>query len=139
MRLGIVMSEESEQESDLKNRVSLLIVGIFFILQFFFSFFHFNTQGVALVTLTGWLLLIPGFLLISVSESIWKRFSVETEKGETDNPNRVKRYISGLTPHPLSDGWVLIVIALALISQDWFSFVCMGVQLPFLFVSFYNE
>lgn len=137
---GFVMPTESEQRSDYKDRIVLPIAGIFFFLQFVGFMYNYNFHGIIFLTWFGWLLLIPGFLLIIVSETTWKKHDTREEvHGETYVLNIVKTYVSGLTSHPLYDGWLMISVALALISQYWLTVFCMGVQIPLIIFNIYSE
>ena len=124
------MPLDSEHNEDFRTRVILLIAGFFFILQFFVLAYNFNFHGVVIFTIIGWILLVPGFLLISTSHS-----SMESH---TVNQGKAKHFIHSLTPHPLLDGWLLMSIALALISQHLLCFIFMGVQLPLIIYEIYR-
>lgn len=116
--VGFVMLTETENESDFKDRAAATMAGIFFIIQFVIFMYNYNFNGLSFLTWIGWLLLIPGFLLISLSESTLKT-------------HRMNGFYS-LLRHPFSVGWLMMSVALVMISQNWFSFFCMGIQLPFI-------
>jgi hypothetical protein len=121
------MNESSKSELDLKGKTARAFAGIVFFMQILFFFMYFfNFNGVPLFLFIGWILLIPGFLLLCIA-------------GFNSNQNRVKNFVSRLTPHPLPDGWLIVCIAAAMISQHWFSYVCVLIQLPIIFWVFYYE
>lgn len=127
------MIEDSKRWRNYLDRIVLPIAGIFFLLQFFIFIFNYNFYGVVFLIWVGWLLMIPGFLLIIVSEPISKGIE------ETSTLQLMKNRISDLTQHPLYDGWLLFSIALTLISQYWLTFFFMGVQIPLILFIIYNE
>jgi hypothetical protein len=128
-----MMSEESGQMKDYKNRIVLPIAAVFFLLQLIFFAYNYNFHGLVFLTWLGWLLLLPGFLLIMVSESTWRGRKL------SDNLELLKTRVSRLTPHPLFDGWLLVSLSLTLISQDWLAFFCMGVQIPLIIINIYDN
>ena len=128
------MPSISERRVDFKDNIVLPLAGIFFILQFCFFMYNFNFQGLEFITIIGWLFLIPGFLLVSVSQSVWK-----TQDTRDDVPSIVAEYILGFTSHPLTDGWLMMSVALAMISQHWIVVLCMGVQVPLIIFNIYDE
>ncbi|MGD9397600.1 MAG: hypothetical protein PVJ05_14285 [Candidatus Thorarchaeota archaeon] len=118
---------------DYKNRIVLPIAAVFFLLQLIFFAYNYNFHGLVFLTWLGWLLLLPGFLLIMVSESTWRGRKL------SDNLELLKTRVSRLTPHPLFDGWLLVSLSLTLISQDWLAFFCMGVQIPLIIINIYDN
>ena len=127
------MSEESKQMKDFKDRIVLPIGGIFFLLQFVLFMFNYNFYGLVLLTWLGWFQIVPGFLLITISESTWRTLK------ETDTLEMLKTRVSSITPHPIFDGWLLLSLALTLISQHWLTFLYMCVQIPLIIFSIYHD
>jgi hypothetical protein len=121
------MNESSDSELGFKRKSARTFAGIVFFMQILFFFIYFfNFNGVPLFLFTGWILLIPGFLLLGVS-------------GFNSEQNRVKNFVSRLTPHPLPDGWLIVCLAAAMISQHWLSYGCALIQLPIIIFVFYYE
>ena len=127
------MSEESRQREDYKDRLVLSIAAVFFLLQFVFFAYNYNFHGFVFLTWLGWLLLLPGFLLIMVSESTWRGRKL------SDNLEMLKTRVSRLTPHPLFDGWLLVSLSLAMISQYWLTYFFMGFQIPLIIFNIYYD
>ncbi|MFW9835346.1 MAG: hypothetical protein ACFFEK_15200 [Candidatus Thorarchaeota archaeon] len=121
------MNESSDSELGFKRKSARTFAGIVFFMQILFFFMYsFNFNGLPLFLFIGWILLIPGFLLLGVS-------------GFNSDQNRLKNLVSRLTPHPLPDGWLMVCVAAAMISQHWFSYICVLIQLPIIIFVFYYE
>jgi hypothetical protein len=127
------MSEESGQMKDYIDRIAPPIAAVFFLLQFVFFTYNYNFHGLVVLTWLGWILLLPGFLLIIISESTWRgqKLSVNLEM--------LKTRVSSLTPHPFIDGWLLVSLSLTLISQYWLTFFFMCVQIPLIFLNIHFD
>jgi hypothetical protein len=93
--------------------------------------YSYNFLGITILTLIGWVLLIPGFLLISLSETTLKK------NPSTDTLIEAKR-VDNLLRHSFSIGWMMMSVALALISQYWLSIFFMGIQLPLIMFNIYS-
>jgi protein-S-isoprenylcysteine O-methyltransferase Ste14 len=138
--LGFVMPKESENQYDFKDHVAASIAGIFFLIQFFIFMYYYNFNGESFLRWIGWLLLIPGFLLLTLSVSTLKKHGAPEEgKSWVHTTLNVQQGVYGIVRHPFSIGWILIVIALALVSQYWISILCMGVQMPLILLDIYRE
>lgn len=138
--LGFVMSSEAENGPVFADYVPTTIAGIFFVIQFFIFMYNFNFEGVPILTWIGWLLLIPGFLLISLSRSSLKnQATMEEGKGWMYASVILKLRGDRLIRHPFLVGWFMISVALSMISQNWLSIFCMGIQLPLIIFTIYNE
>lgn len=134
------MTSEEEIHTVLADYVPTAIAGIFFVIQFFMFMYDFNFLGVPTLALAGWLLLIPGFLLITLSKSALKDTASKEEGGEwIHTPVILKLRGNRLLHHPFLVGWFMMSIALAMISQNWISIFCMGVQLPLIVFVIYNR
>ncbi|MHA2397087.1 MAG: hypothetical protein ACXAC0_10315 [Candidatus Thorarchaeota archaeon] len=129
--MGIVMPTESERRLERRNRILTLIAGFSFVLQFLLFMYSYNFLGITILTLIGWVLLIPGFLLISLSETTLKK------NPSTDTLIEAKR-VDNLLRHSFSIGWMMMSVALALISQYWLSIFFMGIQLPLIMFNIYS-
>ena len=123
------MSTKEEQGIGIKDQAAAILAGIIFIVQFFVFALNFNFQGNSMVTLIGWLLFIPSFLLIILSRSSLKSNYEACADGST---YLVQNDIYGQVRHPFSLGWCLLVIALAITSQFWFSTYLMILQIPLI-------
>ena len=140
MFLGFVMSIEEENGPMYVDYVPTTLAGLFFAVQFMIFMYNFNFYGVPIFTWIGWLLLLPGFLLISLSKSPLKNeTSIEEGIGWKYTPSILRRSSNRLLRHPFLLGWLMICIALAMISQNWLSIFCMGLQLPLIVFSIYYE
>ena len=134
------MTSEAEIHPVLADYVPTAIAGVFFVIQFFMFMYDFNFLGVPTITLIGWLLLIPGFLFITLSKSALKDTASKEEGGEwMYTPVIFKLRDNRIFRHPFLVGWFLMSIALAMISQNWISIFCMGVQLPLIVFAIYNR
>lgn len=117
------MPTEIERGSTSKNQLARLIAGIVFLIQFFYFMYSYNFNGILLLTWLGWLLLIPGFLLVSLKKQILIK--------EENNRTHLR--------HSFSVGWILMSIALALISQYWLNTLFMAMQLPLVIFSVHKD
>ncbi|MHA1964081.1 MAG: methyltransferase family protein [Candidatus Thorarchaeota archaeon] len=134
------MSREPKRGYDVKDHVAASIAGIFFLIQFIVFMYHYNFNGESFLRWIGWLLLIPGFLLLILSVSTLKKHgALEEGKSWVHTTLNVQQGVYGIVRHPFSIGWILIVIALALVSQYWVSILCMGVQMPLILLDIYSE
>ena len=120
------MNDSFDGVLDLKQKIALWTSGIIFLLQIMLFMYFFNFNGLPLFWVVGWTLLIPGFLLLGVSR-------INTED------SWIKKSVSRRTSQPLPDGWLIVCIALAMISQHWLSYLCVLGQLPLIIFVFYYE
>lgn len=139
--LVFVMQTEEERKSNSMDQIAELIAGIFFIIQFLVFMYSYNFQGIELLRWFGWLLLIPGFLFITLSITSLKKHGFhEDGKSWVFTTVLVRQGVYGIVRHPFSLGWTMLAIALALVSQFWLSINCMIVQLPLIiFYSIHEE
>ena len=138
--LGFVMSSEEENGPLHVDYIPTTLAGIFFALQFMIFMYNFNFNGVPIITWIGWLLLIPGFLLISLSRlSPKNETSVNEGNGWKHTPAILKQSNYKLLRHPFLYGWLMLCVALAMISQYWLSIFCMGFQIPLIVFTVYNK
>jgi hypothetical protein len=117
------MSTEIGRGSTSKKQFAKSIAAFVFLLQFFLFMYNYNFNGILFLTWLGWLLLIPAFLLISLKKQ--NLMNVENSKAHLRNS--------------FSDGWILMSIAFAMISQYWLNILFMAIQLPLVIFSVYND
>lgn len=140
MFLGFVMTTEVENNSGKVDYVPTTIAGVFFVIQFSIFVYSFNFNGIPILTWIGWLLLIPGFLLISLSKSALKnQATIEERKDWLYVSVSLKLRGNTLIRHPLLVGWFMMSVALAMISQNWLGIFCMEIQLPLIVFTNYSE
>jgi hypothetical protein len=116
------MSTEIGRGTTSKRQPAKSIAAFVFLLQFFFFMYNYNFNGILFLTWLGWLMLIPGFLLVSLK----KQNLLKIENNKTHLRNS------------FSDGWILMSIAFAMISQYWLNILFMAIQLPLVIFSVYN-
>ena len=111
------------------------IAGFIFVLQFFTLMTSYNFQGILILTWIGWLFLIPGFLLMTLSISALRKYGeAEENKSWIKTTMLVDKGVYGVIRHPFSFGWIILIISLSMITQNWFSVLCMAVQIPLILV-----
>jgi len=120
------MEDVSTQPLDQAKGFALIIAGIIFFVQFLSFMVFFNFNGLTFFWIIGWLLLIPGFLVLGST-------------GFDSREDGVKKFVARITPNPIADGWFIVCIALAMISQHWTSLVCVIVQLPLIAFIYYYK
>jgi hypothetical protein len=130
------MPFDVELKANSLDTIPTMVAGIFFMVQFYLFTIYFNFVGIPQLVWIGWLLLLPGFLLISLAKL------AITKCGESDEEAWISIQISSsrfdrVFRHPFLLGWLLIVIALAMITQYWLCIFCMGIQVPLILFTIY--
>ncbi len=123
------MPTETKKESEKKDFTAIIIAGFFFLLQFVLFMYNYNFLGYELLIWTGWLLLIPGFILISLSMSRLKESNILEEASTS---TFCTKGVYEIVRHPLSLGWILLAVGFTFISQYWLSLYCLIIQLPLI-------
>lgn len=115
------------------HQVALALGGFLFIIQFFLFMIYYDFQALEYVRFIGWLLFIPGFLLIMLSRSTLKEYGAPEEgKSWVFSTELVQRGVYSIIRHPFSIGWMIMAIDLALVSQYLLSILCVAIQLPLI-------
>ncbi len=134
------MTDESKSATSFKNQVAATAAGITFILQLYVFAYSYNFTGIEIVRWFGWLLLIPSFLLITLSITAFMKYgAIEEGKSWVYTTDFVQKGIYEIIRHPFSVGWTMFVIALAFISQHWLCIYFMGLQIPFITLVILSE
>ncbi len=140
MIVGFAMPTETERGSVFVEYFPTTIAGIFFMVQFFVFMYDFNFNGVVPIAFLGWLVLIPGFLLISLSKSSAKKEDSERiGKKWMHSPITLNLDGTRIIRHPFLFGWILIIVGLPMISQNWLTVFCLGIQLPLIVFVIYSD
>ncbi|MGY5877057.1 MAG: isoprenylcysteine carboxylmethyltransferase family protein [Candidatus Thorarchaeota archaeon] len=130
------MNEESHRAWE-PSRVELaisVISGILFIVEIIVCFFfYYNAYALDIVMYSGWILLVVGFIIMSLPKYVLKeRGGIPEGKSWVHTTTVVDKGIYGVVRHPIYVGWALTALALMLISQHWIT-VLLG-ALPFIVI-----
>jgi protein-S-isoprenylcysteine O-methyltransferase Ste14 len=130
------MNSNSYAPVDVYNNAIELIAGILFLLQLILLLYFDNFGLNVIIFGVGWILLIPSFVLLIAPMKV-----LRTEDDAPENRRAIntisfaKRGIFRLLRHPLYLGWILMSIALVLISQSIFTSLCGIVIVPLVCIS----
>ncbi len=118
------MSDE-KQPSTWRDFVLLCVYGPLLVLQVVFAIKVYNHLQVPLLLYSGWVILVLFFVVgyLPVSE-FRKRGGVPKGKSYMDTTTVVDTGIYAVVRHPQFLSWILLSIALALMSQHWISVGC---------------
>ena len=92
-----------------------LIAAILFLIQMLLFFLYYNFVVDVYVLGIGWILLIPGLILVILS--------VRDQESQTDKSSSRSKSINQVSRYPLHFGWSIVSISLALIIQQWFTYI----------------
>ncbi|MFW9960924.1 MAG: methyltransferase family protein [Candidatus Thorarchaeota archaeon] len=114
--------------------------GLSFLLQLLLLF-YFDNFGLNIIVFgIGWLMLIPSFLLLTLSLMTLRSYgNVPDGKSLLDTTAIVTKGVYGIIRHPLYAGYMLMSISLALISQSWFSGLCAVIVIPLVVIIIHRE
>jgi len=103
--------------------------------------FYFDNFGLNIIIFgLGWLMLIPSFLLLTLSLKTLKTYGDVLEgRSLVDTTVIVKKGVYGIIRHPLYVGWMLLSISLVLISQSWLSTLCALIIAPLVMIIISRE
>lgn len=121
------MKEENMDKSEENIKWRYLIfshtITILFIVQIALCFFFYNWAGLNLVLYTGWILLFTGIIIFWKSQADFRVAGKKLEKNWLDTSNVVDSGIYSVVRHPMYLAFILIAVALFLISQYWLTVV----------------
>ena len=122
------------------SQAGVILSGLLFIIQFLLFMFYYDFLGVEIVRWIGWILLIPSFLLLTLSKSALNQYGApEENKSWVFTTVLVQQGVYKIVRHPFSMGWMIMTIGFAFISQYWLSILCMIIQLPLIVIDMFNE
>ncbi len=109
-----------------------IISGVLFIMEIIVCFiFYYNAYAIDVVLYSGWILMIVGFVIMSLPKYVLsERGGVPEGKSWVQTTILVDTGIYGVVRHPIYVGWGLTSLALMAISQHWVT-ILLGV-IPFL-------
>ena len=146
MAMLVMEAQRHEMNSDLhaQMRISYYyissVTGLLFLLQLLLPFFLFNAGLNVILLGVGWILLIPSFLVLTLSADILRRYGNAVE-GESwvRTTSLVNRGVYAIIRHPLYLGWIMMSLALALVSQYWLSAFFSGIIIPLILTEIQRE
>ena len=119
------MKDKSFSMRDFQENIWWIIWSLFMILQIIASFLFYNLNGFLAVSLLGWLILITGGILggIGVSD-LQKMGNIESQVGQrkkfgVGTTILVDRGSYSVCRHPQYFSWMILNVALTLITQSW--------------------
>jgi protein-S-isoprenylcysteine O-methyltransferase Ste14 len=116
--------------------VIVSVAGLLFLLQLISLFYYDNFDPNIIVLGIGWILLIPGFSLLSLSITALRTYgNVPEGRSWLDTTTIVMKGIYRIVRHPLYIGWIIMSASLALILQSWSSTLCAIIIIPLAIVS----
>ena len=114
--------------------------GLSFLLQLLLLFYFDNYELNIILFGIGWLMLIPSFLLLSLSLMALNAYGdIPDGRSLVDTTAIVTKGVYGIIRHPLYLGYMLMSISLALISQSWFSAICALTVIPLVMIIIRRE
>jgi protein-S-isoprenylcysteine O-methyltransferase Ste14 len=125
---GIAVQEAKKSEAMGTSDVLLAVGAVLFLIQLLVLVFLYNMQAHILVLGAGWILMVPSFLLMTLSMASLDRVGKANGDG-TSQPRLVETGLYGVVRHPFYLGWALMAVSIALVSQLWLSIVLMLLQL----------
>jgi len=146
MAMLMMKAQRPEMNSDLhvQMRTSdyyiLSVTGLLFLFQLLLLFFFFNAGLNVILLGVGWILLIPTFLLLTLSANILRRYGNAVEgKSRFHTTSLVNRGAYAIIRHPLYLGWIMMSLALVLVSQYWLSAFFSGIMIPLVLTEIQRE
>ncbi|PNX52567.1 MAG: hypothetical protein BV458_08955 [Thermoplasmata archaeon M9B2D] len=114
--------------------------GLLFLLQLLLLF-YFDNYGLNIIIFgIGWFMLIPSFLLFTLSLMALNTYGdIPEGKSLVGTAVIVTKGVYGVIRHPLYAGYMLMSISLALISQSWFSAICTLIIVPLVMIIIHRE
>lgn len=114
--------------------------GLLFLLQLLLLFYFDNYELNVIIFGLGWILLIPSFLLQTLSLRALSVYGhIPEGKSLVSTTMIVTKGVYGIIRHPLYVGYMLMSISLALISQSWFSGLCAVTIVPLVMILLRRE
>ena len=118
----------SEKEFGWKENIWWVSWSVLMVLQIIAGFFRYNREGLLIVALLGWIIMIDGFVIGSMGVSTLKKMG-EVPKGKSSSrlhqiaPHGttvlVDSGIYAAVRHPQYLCWIFFNTAVILIAQDW--------------------
>ncbi len=142
----LLKAQRQEMNSDLHaemKRSDYLIssmAGLLFLFQLLLLLFFFNAGLNVILLGIGWILLIPSFLLLTLPASILRRYgNAPEEESWVHTTALVNRGAYAVIRHPLYLGWIMMSLALVLVSQYWLSAFFSGIIIPLVLTEIHRE
>ncbi len=142
----IMKAQRQEMSSDLHEQTKAgdylisSVAGLLFLFQLLLLFFFFNAGLNVILLGIGWILLIPSFLLLTLPANILRKYgNAPEEESWVHTISLVNRGAYAIIRHPLYLGWIMMSLALVLVSQYWLSAFLSGIIFPLVLTEIHRE
>jgi len=146
MAMLMMKTQRQEMNSDLHAQMKTVgyfissLAGLLFLFQLLLLFFSFNAGLNVILLGIGWILLIPSFLLLTLSANTLRKYGNSPEEESwVRTTSLVTRGPYGIARHPLYLGWIMMSLALVLVSQYWLSAFFSGIIIPLVLTEIRRE
>ena len=132
--------QEPRWKPTLKEMIIMSAAGILFFGQIIVCFLFYNWTGLSWLSYLGWMILVMGLVLGMVSRRTFEaKGGVPSKKEWQRTTVVVDTGIYGVVRHPMYLSFILIVVALMLISQHWLNIILGVPVIAFLYYTMIAE